>query len=54
MTVSFHRYGNMFFPGTGNMYDLGQKDGTYFSVNVPLQQGIEDEGRKLASFFLVL
>ncbi|PAV69569.1 hypothetical protein WR25_02074 [Diploscapter pachys] len=43
MTVSFHRYGNMFFPGTGNMYDLGQKDGTYFSVNVPLQQGIEDE-----------
>ena len=53
MTVSFHRYGNMFFPGTGNMYDLGQKDGTYFSVNVPLQQGIEDEGREL-SFLLDL
>lgn len=22
MTVSFHRYGNMFFPGTGTLFDL--------------------------------
>lgn len=24
MTVSFHRYGNFFFPGTGDMYDIGR------------------------------
>ncbi|VDO72896.1 unnamed protein product [Haemonchus placei] len=43
MTVSFHKYGSLFFPGTGSIYDLGQGTGRYFAVNVPLQQGIEDE-----------
>ncbi|CAJ0932412.1 unnamed protein product, partial [Mesorhabditis belari] len=27
MTVSFHKYGNYFFPGTGTMYDWGQSQG---------------------------
>lgn len=44
MTVSFHKYGSLFFPGTGSIYDLGQGTGHYFAVNVPLQQGIEDDG----------
>lgn len=44
MTVSFHKYGAMFFPGTGNMYDIGHAQGRYFAVNVPLGGGIEDEG----------
>lgn len=44
MTVSFHKYGSLFFPGTGSIYDHGQGTGRYFAVNVPLQQGIEDEG----------
>uniref|UniRef100_A0A1I7WXN9 Hist_deacetyl domain-containing protein n=1 Tax=Heterorhabditis bacteriophora TaxID=37862 RepID=A0A1I7WXN9_HETBA len=43
MTVSFHKYGNMFFPGTGSIYDLGQHTGRYYAVNVPLQQGIDDD-----------
>ncbi|PIO53629.1 histone deacetylase family protein [Teladorsagia circumcincta] len=43
MTVSFHKYGSLFFPGTGSIYDLGQGTGRYFAVNVPLQQGIEDD-----------
>lgn len=43
MTVSFHKFGNMFFPGTGSIYDLGQGSGRYFAVNVPLMQGIEDD-----------
>ncbi|KAL7076058.1 hypothetical protein ACQ4LE_004561 [Meloidogyne hapla] len=43
MTVSFHRYGNYFFPGTGDMYDVGLGQGRYFSVNVPLREGIDDE-----------
>ena len=42
MTVSFHKYGN-FFPGTGDMYELGQDIGKYFSINVPLREGIDDE-----------
>jgi histone deacetylase 3 len=43
MTVSFHRYGDRFFPGTGSMYELGSDAGRYYSVNVPLKQGIDDD-----------
>ena len=42
MTVSFHKYGD-FFPGTGDIKDVGAKSGKYYSVNVPLQEGITDE-----------
>eukprot|EP01034_Spumella_vulgaris_P028657 gene28657-35554_t len=41
MTVSFHKYGD-FFPGTGDIRDVGVKAGKYYSVNVPLQEGIDD------------
>jgi histone deacetylase 1/2 len=41
MTLSFHKYGD-FFPGTGDMKDVGSKSGKYYSVNVPLQEGIDD------------
>eukprot|EP00602_Paraphysomonas_sp_CaronLab_P005539 CAMPEP_0185025422 /NCGR_PEP_ID=MMETSP1103-20130426/8384_1 /TAXON_ID=36769 /ORGANISM="Paraphysomonas bandaiensis, Strain Caron Lab Isolate" /LENGTH=484 /DNA_ID=CAMNT_0027558621 /DNA_START=171 /DNA_END=1625 /DNA_ORIENTATION=- len=41
MTVSFHKYGD-FFPGTGDIRDIGVKGGKYYSVNVPLQEGIDD------------
>ncbi|TFJ83727.1 hypothetical protein NSK_004831 [Nannochloropsis salina CCMP1776] len=41
MTVSFHRYGD-FFPGTGNIKDVGAKNGKHYSVNVPLEEGIDD------------
>ena len=27
MTVSFHKYGNYFFPGTGDMYEIGAESG---------------------------
>jgi len=42
MTVSFHRYGD-FFPGTGDVKDIGHGEGQHYSLNVPLQQGIDDE-----------
>lgn len=42
MTVSFHKYGNSFFPGTGDMFELGVDYGRYYSVNVPLKEGITD------------
>mmetsp|Transcript_13112 Transcript_13112/g.28756 ORF Transcript_13112/g.28756 Transcript_13112/m.28756 type:complete len:451 (+) Transcript_13112:82-1434(+) len=41
MTLSFHKYGD-FFPGTGDIKDIGSKSGKYYSVNVPLQEGIDD------------
>jgi hypothetical protein len=43
MTVSFHKYGDYFFPGTGDVKDVGVKGGKYYSVNVPLKDGINDE-----------
>eukprot|EP00850_Spirogloea_muscicola_P019369 SM000189S04086 [mRNA] locus=s189:244964:248735:+ [translate_table: standard] len=42
MTVSFHKHGDYFFPGTGDVKELGEGDGTYYSVNVPLKDGIDD------------
>ncbi|CCF75609.1 histone deacetylase 1/2 [Babesia microti strain RI] len=42
MTVSFHKFGN-FFPGTGDITDIGMSTGKYYSVNVPLNDGIDDE-----------
>jgi len=44
MTVSFHKYGQHFFPGTGDMDEIGIGAGKYTSVNVPLKDGIDDEG----------
>lgn len=43
MTVSFHRFGKDFFPCTGGLTDIGASTGKYFSVNVPLKAGINDE-----------
>ncbi|CAL2045985.1 unnamed protein product [Caenorhabditis brenneri] len=42
MTVSFHKYGD-FFPGTGDLKDVGAGKGKLYSVNVPLRDGITDE-----------
>lgn len=43
MTVSFHKYGSKFFPGTGALEDTGLGLGKYYSVNVPLCDGMDDE-----------
>lgn len=42
MTVSFHKFGD-FFPGTGDVTDIGVKSGKYYSVNVPLRDGMDDD-----------
>jgi histone deacetylase 1/2 len=41
--VSFHKYGDYFFPGTGDVTDVGEQNGRYYSVNVPLRDGTSDE-----------
>ena len=43
MTVSFHKYGDNFFPGTGELTSIGENNGKYYSVNVPLKDGIADD-----------
>ncbi|XP_076940958.1 histone deacetylase 19-like isoform X1 [Bidens hawaiensis] len=42
MTVSFHKFGD-YFPGTGDIRDIGYSKGKYYSLNVPLDDGIDDE-----------
>jgi len=42
MTVSFHKYGDFFFPGTGALQDVGSGRGKYYSLNVPLKDGLDD------------
>lgn len=42
MTCSFHKYGE-FFPGTGELRDIGVGKGKYHAVNFPLRDGINDE-----------
>ncbi|KAL5710712.1 histone deacetylase [Ranunculus cassubicifolius] len=42
MTVSFHKYGDMFFPGTGDVKAIGEREGKYYAINVPLKDGIDD------------
>lgn len=42
MTVSFHKFGD-FFPGTGHIKDTGTGQGKYYALNVPLNDGMDDE-----------
>ncbi|XP_043912967.1 histone deacetylase 8 [Protopterus annectens] len=43
MTVSLHKFSPGFFPGTGDVTDIGLGKGRWYSVNVPLQDGIQDD-----------
>ena len=45
MTVSFHKYGE-YFPGTGELRDIGVSNGKHYSVNFPLRDGIDDKSYK--------
>ncbi|KAK1281075.1 Histone deacetylase 6 [Acorus gramineus] len=42
MTVSFHKYGD-YFPGSGHIKNIGHGPGKYYALNVPLNDGIDDE-----------
>ena len=45
MTVSFHKYGE-YFPGTGELRDIGVGAGKHYAVNFPLRDGIDDRSYK--------
>jgi len=42
LTVSFHKFGE-YFPGTGDIRDIGSGPGKYHAVNFPLKDGIDDQ-----------
>lgn len=42
LTVSFHKFGD-FFPGTGDVRDIGMKKGKGYAVNVPLKDGVDEK-----------
>ncbi|CAF0826627.1 unnamed protein product [Adineta steineri] len=42
MTVSFHKFGE-YFPGTGDLRDIGAGRGKHYAVNFPLRDGIDDD-----------
>eukprot|EP00741_Cyanophora_paradoxa_P005794 tig00000113_g5615.t1 len=42
MTVSFHKFGE-YFPGTGDIKDVGAEVGRNCAINFPLKDGIDDQ-----------
>ncbi|XP_026293835.1 histone deacetylase 8-like isoform X2 [Frankliniella occidentalis] len=43
LTFSLHKYEAGFYPGSGAITDVGRGNGRFYSVNVPLHDGIRDE-----------
>lgn len=43
LTLSFHQYGDDFFPGSGSQDSMGDGPGKYHAVNVPMKPGMNDE-----------
>lgn len=42
-TFSMHKYETGFYPASGSLNDIGQGNGKYYAVNIPLKDGITDE-----------
>ena len=42
-TLSFHKYNGEFFPGTGDLTEIGCDKGKHFALNVPLEDGINNK-----------
>ena len=42
-TISFHKYNGEFFPATGDIDETGYSTGKHFALNVPLEDGIDDD-----------
>ena len=45
MTASFHKFGE-YFPGTGDVKDIGFGEGENYAINCPLHDGMDDESFK--------
>lgn len=45
-TLSLHKYGDYYFPKTGALCNIGDKNGYRYSCNIPLKTGIDDSHYK--------
>jgi histone deacetylase 1/2 len=45
MTVSFHKFGE-YFPGTGDVKDVGYGEGKNYAINFPMKDGMDDDSFK--------
>jgi len=43
LTLSVHKYELGFYPGSGKLLDVGFGRGRYYTVNVPLKDGVRDD-----------
>ncbi len=43
LMISFHESGETLYPGTGNVFEIGEGKGLGYTVNVPLEAGTDDE-----------
>ena len=43
LTLSVHKYEPGFYPGSGKLLDVGFGQGRYYTVNVPLKDGVRDD-----------
>lgn len=43
LTLSFHKHSPGFYPGSGSLDDIGMQKGRYYSLNVPLMDGVSDD-----------
>jgi acetoin utilization protein AcuC len=43
LTISLHRFGGRFYPGTGSGADVGRGAGFGYNLNVPLERGTETD-----------
>jgi acetoin utilization protein AcuC len=43
LTISLHRYGKGFYPGTGSEREIGKGEGYGYAINVPLPANTPDE-----------
>ena len=41
-TFSMHKYSPGYFPGTGNLSDIGLGAAKYHCINIPLKDGVND------------
>ena len=53
LTVSFHKYSAGFYPGTGGVKEIGEGSGEFFSINIPLLDGMDDETMISVSNFVL-
>ena len=43
LTVSFHKLSLGFYPGSGDLTEIGEGSGEYFSINIPFHDGLDDD-----------